>query len=100
MTFITWGILLISLLVVTYLGVVLPAIEIFILVIHIFGFFAVLFSLIALGPQSNAPSVFSMLVDLGNWHDITLSSFVGLQGTAVAFVGTYPSPSRSFYSHF
>ncbi|OOF98668.1 hypothetical protein ASPCADRAFT_394077 [Aspergillus carbonarius ITEM 5010] len=86
-TFITWGILLISLLVVTYLGVVLPAIEIFILVIHIFGFFAVLFSLIALGPQSNAPSVFSMLVDLGNWHDITLSSFVGLQGTAVAFVG-------------
>ncbi|PWY83920.1 amino acid transporter [Aspergillus sclerotioniger CBS 115572] len=86
-TFITWGILLVSLLVVTYLGVVLPAIEIFILVIHIFGFFAVLFSLIALGPQSDAQSVFSMLVDLGNWHDITLSSFVGLQGTAVAFVG-------------
>ncbi|RAK96595.1 choline transport protein [Aspergillus ibericus CBS 121593] len=86
-TFITWGILLVSLLVVTYLGVVLPAIEILILVIHLFGFFAVLFSLIALGPQTDARSVFSMLVDLGNWDSITLSSFVGLQGTAVAFVG-------------
>lgn len=86
-TFIMWGILLICTVLNTWLGMILPVIEVFILIVHVLGFFAVLIPLVYLGPRADPRSVFTLTFNFGGWHDITLATFVGLKGTVAAFLG-------------
>ncbi|KAI9041300.1 amino acid transporter [Aspergillus affinis] len=87
-TFIMWGVLLICTVLNTWLGMILPVIEVFILIVHVLGFFAVLIPLVYLGPRADPRSVFTLSFNYGGWHDITLATFIGLKGTVAAFLGT------------
>ncbi|RAL17656.1 choline transport protein [Aspergillus homomorphus CBS 101889] len=86
-TLMTCGILLLALFVVIYLSMIFPVIKVFLLIAHIFGFFAVLIALVYLGPSAGLRSGFTQTLDYGGWHNIGLATFVGLQGTVVAFMG-------------
>ncbi|RAL08248.1 amino acid transporter [Aspergillus homomorphus CBS 101889] len=87
-TLIMWGILLICAILNTWLGMILPVLEVFIGIVHVLGFFAVLIPIVYLGPKADAKSVFVQTFNLGGWRDITLATFVGLKGIVGAFLGT------------
>jgi hypothetical protein len=71
-----------------------------ILIIHILGFFGIIIPLVYLTPNHNsAKDVFLMFNNYGGWSSKALAFFIGLQGNALAFVGT-DSPvhvSRDLY---
>ncbi|PYI24193.1 choline transport protein [Aspergillus violaceofuscus CBS 115571] len=79
-TLIMWGILLICAILNTWLGMILPVLEVFIGIVHVLGFFAVLIPIVYLGPKADARSVFVQTFNVGGWRDITLATFVGLKG--------------------
>ncbi|GKZ23629.1 hypothetical protein AbraIFM66951_009906 [Aspergillus brasiliensis] len=87
-TLIMWAILLVCTILNTWLGMILPVIEVLILLVHVLGFFAVLVPLVYLGPKADARSIFTVSFDYGGWGDLTLATFIGLKGTVAAFVGT------------
>lgn len=87
-TLIMWAILAVCTVMNTCLGMVLPVVEVFILIVHIFGFFGVLIPLLYLGPRSSASSVFSTSWEMGGWNDVTLATFIGMKGAVAAFLGT------------
>ncbi|PYH89211.1 amino acid transporter [Aspergillus ellipticus CBS 707.79] len=87
-TLIMWGILLVCTGFNTWLGMILPVIEVLILIIHVLGFFAVLIPIVYLGPRANARSIFLLSYDFGGWNNITLSTFIGLKASVAAFLGT------------
>ncbi|KAE8350627.1 amino acid transporter [Aspergillus coremiiformis] len=87
-TLIMWAILLICTVLNTWLGMILPVIEVLILILHVLGFFAVLIPIVYLGPRADARSVFVLSYNFGGWHDITLSTLIGLKGIVAAFLGT------------
>ncbi|GAT21225.1 choline transport protein [Aspergillus luchuensis] len=86
-TLIMWAILLICTVLNTWLGMILPVIEVLILLVHVLGFFAVLVPLVYLGPKADPRSIFTVSFDYGGWGDLTLATFIGLKGTVAAFVG-------------
>ncbi|EKG21164.1 Amino acid/polyamine transporter I [Macrophomina phaseolina MS6] len=65
----------------------LPIIELFFLVFHILGFFALVIPLVVLAPHASAKEVFATFYDGGNWRSDGLSFFIGLTVTMFAFVG-------------
>lgn len=65
----------------------LPVIEVFFLVVHILGFFALVIPLIVLAPHASAKEVFATFYNGGNWGSDGLSFFIGLTVTMFAFVG-------------
>ncbi|CAK47173.1 uncharacterized protein An18g00960 [Aspergillus niger] len=87
-TLIMWAILLVCTVLNTWLGMILPVIEVLILLVHVLGFFAVLVPLVYLGPKADPRSIFTVSFDYGGWGDLTLATFIGLKGTVAAFVGT------------
>ncbi|KAF2240361.1 amino acid transporter [Trematosphaeria pertusa] len=87
-TLLFWGVLLISLVINVAFMNVLPAIEVAILVLHVVGFFAVLLPVVCLGPRSQPSAVFNTWQNAGGFSSQALSFFVGLNGNAIAFVGT------------
>ncbi|KAJ6028294.1 amino acid transporter [Penicillium herquei] len=87
-TLMMWAVLGICTIMNTCLGMVLPIVEIFILIIHVFGFFAVLIPLLYLGPRAKASAVFATSYELGGWNDVTLATFIGMKGAVAAFLGT------------
>ena len=82
-----WAVLILCVAINTVLSGILPAIEIFILILHILGFFAIIIPLIYLAPHGDAGYIFSTFFNEGGWSTQALSFFVGLQGNAAAFVG-------------
>ncbi|KAJ5239321.1 choline transport protein [Penicillium chermesinum] len=87
-TLIMWAVLAVITTMSTILGMVLPVIEVFILFIHVFGFFAVLIPVLYLGPRSSTKAVWSTSFELGGWNDITLATFIGMKGAVASFLGT------------
>lgn len=88
-TLLFWAVLLLCVAINTVLSSVLPFIEILILILHLLGFIAILIPLVYLAPQRNsASSVFKTFLNEGGWSTQALSFFIGLNGNAVAFVGT------------
>ncbi|PWY87966.1 choline transport protein [Aspergillus sclerotioniger CBS 115572] len=87
-TLMMWAVFALCTILNTWLGIILPVIEVLILLVHVLGFFAVLIPLVYLGPKASAASVFKTSFDYGGWNDLTLATFVGLKGTVAAFVGT------------
>lgn len=87
-TLMYWAVLLICVFINTALSKALPAIEVAILILHVLGFFVILIPLVYLAPKDNAKDIFTTFQNLGGWETQTLSFLIGLNGNAVAFVGT------------
>ncbi|RYP69017.1 hypothetical protein DL771_006343 [Monosporascus sp. 5C6A] len=87
-TLLFWAVILLSYGINTALGSLLAKFEGFILVLHILGFFAVIFPLTLLETQHASPSeVFDHWLNLGGWQSQGLSMVIGLQGSVFAFLG-------------
>ncbi|KAK2861433.1 hypothetical protein FQN49_004199 [Arthroderma sp. PD_2] len=71
----------------TFFAQKLPFIEGVILLIHIFGFFAVLIPLWVLAPRNSADEVFLNVVDMGGWGNNGLACLVGLGAPIYALIG-------------
>ena len=88
-TLLLWAILLVCVVINIFISGALPAIEVIVLIIHILGFFGLLVPLVYLTPAHNsAREVFTTFNNGGNWSSQALAFFIGLQGNALAFVGT------------
>lgn len=71
----------------TFLAQKLPLIEGIILILHCFGFFAILVPLWVLAPRRSASEVFSTIQDNGGWGNNGLSCLVGLVGPIYSLIG-------------
>lgn len=71
----------------TFLAQKLPLIEGIILIIHCFGFFAILIPLWVLSPTTPASEVFGSIEDRGGWGNNGLACLVGLTGPMMALIG-------------
>jgi choline transport protein len=88
-TLLCWAIIFLAVFVNTVVSSLLPRFEGFILLLHVFGFFAVLIPLITLGPHNGKlGDVFSNWVNGGGWPTQGISFFVGLLGNVLVFTGT------------
>jgi choline transport protein len=88
-TLLLWAILLLCVFINIFISGALPTIEVFVLVVHVLGFFGILVPLVYLsGTYNSAKQVFTTFSNSGKWPTQTLAFFVGLQGNALAFVGT------------
>ncbi|KAF2726797.1 amino acid permease-like protein [Polyplosphaeria fusca] len=88
-TFLVWALLLIAVVINVFVSSALPAIEVVVLIVHILGFFGILIPLVYLTPSHNsAETVFTNFQNSGGWSSQALAFFIGLQGNALAFVGT------------
>ncbi|KAF5845365.1 hypothetical protein GGP41_002973 [Bipolaris sorokiniana] len=88
-TLLLWALLLLCVFINVFISGALPTIEVLVLIVHILGFFGILIPLVYLTPAHNsAKDIFSKFHNDGAWSTHTLAFFVGLQGNALAFVGT------------
>lgn len=71
----------------TLLARKLPLIEGIVLVLHIFGFFAVFITMWVLGPRTPAKEVFSGFQDNAGWGSVGLSVLVGQLSPIFALLG-------------
>lgn len=69
----------------------LPMVEGVILVLHVFGFFAILIPLWVLAPHNSAKEVFTVFTDGGNWGSMGLSTLIGVLSPALSFIGRLPN---------
>ena len=82
-----WAVLVFAVFINTVASKALAAFEGLILVLHLFGFLAVLIPLVYLGPHGDA-SIFSSFINFGNWPTVGLSFMVGLPGAVFSLIGT------------
>ncbi|KAF1960761.1 amino acid transporter [Byssothecium circinans] len=88
-TLLLWGTLLLSVFINIFVSGALPTIEVIVLIIHVLGFFGILIPLVYLTPfHHSAKEIFTTFHNMGGWQSKALAFFVGLQGNALAFVGT------------
>ncbi|KAF1843337.1 amino acid transporter [Cucurbitaria berberidis CBS 394.84] len=88
-TLLLWAILLLCVFINVFVSGALPAIEVVVLIVHVLGFFGILVPLVYLTSTHNsAKQIFTTFHNTGNWSTQALAFFVGLQGNALAFVGT------------
>ncbi|KAF2676400.1 amino acid transporter [Lentithecium fluviatile CBS 122367] len=84
-----WATLLLCVFINVFVSGALPTIEVIVLIIHVLGFFGILIPLVYLTPSHHsAKEIFTTFYNTGGWHSKALAFFVGLQGNALAFVGT------------
>lgn len=79
----------------TFLAQKLPLIEGIILIIHCFGFFAILIPLWVLAPTGPPSKVFGSIEDRGGWSNNGLACLVGLVAPIYALIGV--SSTVRFY---
>ena len=82
-----WAVILFAVTINTIVSNWLPRFEAVILILHVLGFFGILFPLVLLGPHAPASEVFQNFINKGNWPTNGLSFFVGLLGNVFAFFG-------------
>ncbi|CAO2652761.1 Nn.00g021720.m01.CDS01 [Neocucurbitaria sp. VM-36] len=88
-TLLLWATLLLCVFINVFVSGALPAIEVVVLIVHVLGFFGILVPLVYLTPTHNsAKQIFTTFHNTGKWSTQALAFFVGLQGNALAFVGT------------
>jgi choline transport protein len=88
-TLLLWAILILSVFINVFVSGALPTIEVVVLIIHVIGFFGILVPLVYLTPAHNsARDIFTTFHNKGQWDTQALAFFVGLQGNALAFIGT------------
>ena len=71
----------------TVLARLLPFAEGTILAIHVLGWFAILISIIVMGPHHTNAEVWGTFYNLGGYESSGVSFFVGLIGPVFAFMG-------------
>lgn len=71
----------------TFLVKKLPLVEGIVLIVHIFGFFAVLITLWVLGPRGSAHDVFTQFNNFGGWSSDGLSALVGILAVMIPLLG-------------
>lgn len=71
----------------TFLVKRLPLVEGIVLIVHIFGFFAVLVTLWVLGPRASASEVFGTFNNYGGWSSNGLSAVVGILAVMIPLLG-------------
>ncbi|KAH8725675.1 amino acid permease-domain-containing protein [Phaeosphaeriaceae sp. PMI808] len=72
----------------TLLARKLPLIEGIVLVLHIFGFFAIFITMWVLGPRSKASDVFGSFQDNAGWGSVGLSCLIGQLGPVFSLLGS------------
>ena len=82
-----WAVVLIAVIINIIFSSWLPRFETIILILHVLGFFCILFPLVILGPHAPASEVFQNFINGGDWPTNGLSFFVGLLGNVFAFFG-------------
>ncbi|PVH99940.1 choline transport protein [Periconia macrospinosa] len=82
-----WAILVVSLSVNTFISHQLPNIESLILVLHTFGFFAILIPMIYFGPRGSAKEVFTSFTNGGEWPTDGISFLIGALGPCFSLLG-------------
>ena len=82
-----WAILLLTILVNTVVSKHLPRMEIAILALHVFGFFAMMMPLVSLSSHKSASDVFTTFLNEGGWNSQGLSFWIGMLGNVFAFLG-------------
>jgi choline transport protein len=88
-TLLLWAVLLLCVFINVFVSGALPTIEVVVLVVHVLGFFGILVPLVYLsGTYNSAKVIFTTFSNTGQWPTTALAFFVGLQGNALAFVGT------------
>lgn len=88
-TLLLWAILMLCIFINVFVSGALPTIEVVVLIVHVLGFFGILVPLVYLTPAHNsAKDIFTTFHNKGQWPTQALAFFVGLQGNALAFVGT------------
>ena len=85
-----WAIILFAVTINSFNSRTLARFEGIILILHLFGFFAVLIPLVYLGPHGDG-SVFTTLLNEGAWPTQSLSFFVGLPAAVYCIIGRYIS---------
>ena len=84
---ISWAVVAFAVLVNTRGGVILPRFEAVMLLLHVFGFFAVLIPLLTLAPHRPAADVFGKFSNGGAWQSQGLSFMIGMLGMLWTFSG-------------
>lgn len=69
----------------------LPMVEGLVLILHVFGFFAILIPLWVLAPRNSASVVFTQFSDNGGWGNIGLALLIGLLSPVFTLLGKIPS---------
>ncbi|KAL8670211.1 MAG: hypothetical protein Q9168_005244, partial [Polycauliona sp. 1 TL-2023] len=77
----------VSLFINTVLAKALPTIQATILVLHLYGFLAILIPLWVLSPHAPADRVFTQFNDGGDWHSTGLATLVGILSPFVSLIG-------------
>ncbi|KAI1335037.1 putative GABA permease [Xylariaceae sp. FL0016] len=86
-TLLFWSVILFSYGINTAIGTLLAKFEGLVLVLHLLGFFAVIFPLALLSDHGTATDVFKTSLNLGGWQTQGLSFCVGIIGAVFAFLG-------------
>lgn len=71
----------------TFLAKKLPLIEGIVLVVHIFGFFAILVVLWVMGPRADTHTTFTTFNDYGGWGNNGLATLSGLVAVVLPLLG-------------
>lgn len=86
-TLLTFAVASFSVIFNTFLVKKLPLVEGIVLIVHIFGFFAVLITLWVLGPRGSAHDVFTQFNNFGGWSSDGLSALVGILAVMIPLLG-------------
>ena len=86
-TLLFWAVIFVAVAINTVVGSLLAKFEGFVLVLHLLGFFAVIFSLLLLGKHADSEFVFQTFMNLSGWKTQGLSFCIGLLGNVFAFIG-------------
>ncbi|KAH8660379.1 amino acid/polyamine transporter I [Xylariales sp. PMI_506] len=65
----------------------LPLMEGMVLVVHIFGFFGILITLLVLSPRSSAEEIFTTFSDGGGWGSLGASTLIGMNSALGSLLG-------------
>ncbi|KAI0964960.1 amino acid transporter-like protein [Xylaria arbuscula] len=86
-TLLFWAVVLLGYTINAAIGVLLARFEGFVLILHILGFFAVIFPLALLSQHNTPADVFDTFLNLGGWQTQGLSFSIGIMGNVFAFLG-------------
>ncbi|KAI1337249.1 amino acid/polyamine transporter I [Xylariaceae sp. FL0016] len=82
-----WAVLLLGYAINTAFSSILAKFEGLVLVVHILGFFGIIFSLVFMSDHSASGAVWNSFLNLGEWPTQGLSFCIGILGNVFAFVG-------------
>ena len=83
-----WAVIFFSVFINTVARAVLAKFEGLVLMLHLFGFLAILIPLVYFGPHGDA-SIYTTVLNGGEWPTLGLSFLIGLSGATFTLLGKY-----------